>query len=65
MTGEQLWLKINEPTEKDKGKYAMDIFDGQSGVKRVFDLSGQGGGTRGLSAQSLLEKTVAESQCLP
>lgn len=41
VTGEQLWLKINEPTEKDKGKYGMDIFDGQSGVKRVFDLSGQ------------------------
>ncbi|XP_031418958.1 myomesin 1a (skelemin) isoform X2 [Clupea harengus] len=41
VTGEQLWLKINEPTEKDKGKYAMDIFDGQSGVKRAFDLSGQ------------------------
>lgn len=42
VTGEQLWLKINEPTEKDKGKYAIDIFDGKDGVKRVFDLSGQG-----------------------
>lgn len=42
VTGEQLWLKINEPTEKDKGKYAMDIFDGKDGVKRVFELSGQG-----------------------
>lgn len=41
VTGEQLWLKINEPTEKDKGKYTMDIFDGQNGVKRIFDLSGQ------------------------
>lgn len=40
-TGEQLWLKINEPTEKDKGKYAMDIFDGKDGVKRVFELSGK------------------------
>lgn len=42
VTGEQLWLKINEPTEKDKGKYTMDIFDGKDGVKRVFDLTGQG-----------------------
>uniref|UniRef100_A0A8C4I3R9 Myomesin 1a (skelemin) n=1 Tax=Dicentrarchus labrax TaxID=13489 RepID=A0A8C4I3R9_DICLA len=42
VTGEQLWLKINEPTEKDKGKYTMDIFDGKDGVKRVFDLSGKG-----------------------
>nr|XP_019967641.1 PREDICTED: M-protein, striated muscle-like isoform X3 [Paralichthys olivaceus] len=41
VTGEQLWLKINEPTEKDKGKYAMDIFDGKDGVKRVFELTGQ------------------------
>ncbi|KAM6990088.1 myomesin 1a (skelemin) isoform 1-T1 [Tautogolabrus adspersus] len=41
VTGEQLWLKINEPTEKDKGKYCMDVFDGKDGVKRVFDLSGQ------------------------
>uniref|UniRef100_A0A8C6LZJ6 Myomesin 1a (skelemin) n=1 Tax=Nothobranchius furzeri TaxID=105023 RepID=A0A8C6LZJ6_NOTFU len=37
VTGEQLWLKINEPTEKDKGKYTMDIFDGKDGVKRVRD----------------------------
>lgn len=42
VTGEQLWLKINEPNEKDKGKYTMDIFDGKDGVKRVFDLTGQG-----------------------
>uniref|UniRef100_A0A8C6LRS6 Myomesin 1a (skelemin) n=1 Tax=Nothobranchius furzeri TaxID=105023 RepID=A0A8C6LRS6_NOTFU len=38
VTGEQLWLKINEPTEKDKGKYTMDIFDGKDGVKRVLEL---------------------------
>ncbi|KAM8838104.1 myomesin 1a (skelemin) isoform 1-T1 [Synchiropus picturatus] len=41
VTGEQLWLQINEPTEKDKGKYTMDVFDGKDGVKRVFDLAGQ------------------------
>ncbi|XP_040910379.1 myomesin 1a (skelemin) isoform X2 [Toxotes jaculatrix] len=41
VTGEQLWLKINEPTEKDKGKYTMDIFDGKDGVKRAFDLTGK------------------------
>ncbi len=42
VTEEQLWLKINEPTEKDKGKYAIDIFDGTGSLKRVLDLSGQG-----------------------
>ncbi|XP_068594133.1 myomesin 1a (skelemin) isoform X2 [Cebidichthys violaceus] len=41
VTGEQLWLKINEPTEKDKGKYTMDVFDGKDGVKRVFELTGK------------------------
>ncbi|TMS09360.1 Myomesin-1 [Larimichthys crocea] len=41
VTGEQLWLKINEPTEKDKGKYTMDIFDGKDGLKRAFELTGQ------------------------
>ncbi|XP_061151134.1 myomesin 1a (skelemin) isoform X1 [Syngnathus typhle] len=41
VTGEQLWLKINEPTEKDKGRYAVNLFDGKDGVKRMFELSGQ------------------------
>ncbi|KAM6919278.1 myomesin 1a (skelemin) isoform 3-T5 [Xenentodon cancila] len=41
VTGEQLWLKINEPTEKDKGKYTIDIFDGKSGIKRAFELTGK------------------------
>ncbi|XP_068604733.1 myomesin 1a (skelemin) [Brachionichthys hirsutus] len=41
VTGEEIWLKINEPTEKDKGKYTMDIFDGKDGVKRVFELTGK------------------------
>nr|XP_006014501.1 PREDICTED: myomesin-1-like [Latimeria chalumnae] len=42
VTGEQLWLQINEPTEKDKGKYTMELFDGNTTHKRTVDLSGQG-----------------------
>lgn len=42
VTDERLWLQINEPTEKDKGKYTIDLFDGKDGIRRVFDLSGQG-----------------------
>uniref|UniRef100_A0AAY5KCJ8 Myomesin 1a (skelemin) n=1 Tax=Esox lucius TaxID=8010 RepID=A0AAY5KCJ8_ESOLU len=34
--------RVNEPTEKDKGKYTINISDGKDGVKRVCDLSGQG-----------------------
>uniref|UniRef100_A0A674N6H1 Myomesin 1a (skelemin) n=1 Tax=Takifugu rubripes TaxID=31033 RepID=A0A674N6H1_TAKRU len=41
VTDERLWLQINEPTEKDKGKYTIDLFDGKDGIRRVFDLSGQ------------------------
>ncbi|XP_012501321.1 PREDICTED: myomesin-2 [Propithecus coquereli] len=35
------WLHICEPTEKDKGKYTFEIFDGKSNHQRSLDLSGQ------------------------
>lgn len=54
VTGEQLWLKINEPTEKDKGKYTMDIFDGKDGVKRVLDLTGKGKSKFSINRRQLL-----------
>uniref|UniRef100_A0A8C4S292 Myomesin-1 n=1 Tax=Erpetoichthys calabaricus TaxID=27687 RepID=A0A8C4S292_ERPCA len=41
VTGEQLWLQINEPTDKDKGKYTITIFDGKDGLQKSVDLSGQ------------------------
>lgn len=43
--GEQLWLQISEPTEKDKGKYAIEFFDGKGGLRRTVELSGQGSST--------------------
>ena len=43
VVGEQLWLQITEPTEKDTGKYAIEFHDGKSGLKRTVELSGQGG----------------------
>lgn len=42
VTGEQIWLQINEPTPQDKGKYTMELFDGKTGHKKTVDLSGQG-----------------------
>lgn len=36
------WLQICEPTEKDKGKYTFEIFDGKDKHQRSLDLSGQG-----------------------
>uniref|UniRef100_A0A8C3PBY8 Myomesin 2 n=1 Tax=Chrysemys picta bellii TaxID=8478 RepID=A0A8C3PBY8_CHRPI len=38
---EVAWLQICEPTEKDKGKYTFEIFDGKESHKRMLDLSGQ------------------------
>ncbi|XP_060679595.1 myomesin-1 isoform X1 [Hemiscyllium ocellatum] len=40
VTGEQLWLQINEPTEKDKGRYTLELFDGKAGHKKSVELSG-------------------------
>uniref|UniRef100_A0A8C9N6C1 Myomesin-1 n=1 Tax=Serinus canaria TaxID=9135 RepID=A0A8C9N6C1_SERCA len=42
VTGEQIWLQINEPTPQDKGRYTMELFDGNTTHKKTVDLSGQG-----------------------
>lgn len=39
---EVAWLQICEPTEKDKGKYTFEIFDGKENHQRSLDLSGAG-----------------------
>ncbi|XP_077952106.1 myomesin-1 isoform X3 [Gasterosteus aculeatus] len=41
VVGEQLWLQITEPTEKDTGKYAIEFHDGKAGLRRTVELSGQ------------------------
>ncbi|XP_069741311.1 myomesin-2 isoform X2 [Narcine bancroftii] len=40
-SNEQVWMQICEPTDKDKGKYMMEIFDGKTSYKRNLDLSGE------------------------
>lgn len=42
VVGEQLWLQITDPTEKDMGKYAIEFNDGKGGLRRTVELSGQG-----------------------
>uniref|UniRef100_A0A8C6RBF2 Myomesin 2 n=1 Tax=Nannospalax galili TaxID=1026970 RepID=A0A8C6RBF2_NANGA len=42
---EMAWLQICEPTEKDKGKFTFEIFDGKDKHQRSLDLSGQGKGS--------------------
>ncbi|XP_061661988.1 myomesin-1 isoform X7 [Syngnathoides biaculeatus] len=43
VVGDQLWLQISEPTEKDMGKYAIEfnINEGGGGLRRTVELSGQ------------------------
>ncbi|XP_049605517.1 myomesin-1 isoform X2 [Syngnathus scovelli] len=43
VVGDQLWLQISEPTEKDMGKYAIEfnINDGKGGLRRTVELTGQ------------------------
>ncbi|KAM9427182.1 myomesin 1a (skelemin) [Salvelinus alpinus] len=60
VSGEQLWLKVNEPTEKDKGKYTINICDGKDGVKRFCDLSGQAWEEAFVEFQRLKAAAIAE-----
>uniref|UniRef100_A0A672HCA0 Myomesin 3 n=2 Tax=Salarias fasciatus TaxID=181472 RepID=A0A672HCA0_SALFA len=38
---QQVWIDISDPTENDKGKYTLEMFDGGEKHKRFLDLSGQ------------------------
>uniref|UniRef100_A0A8C9TA77 Myomesin-1 n=1 Tax=Scleropages formosus TaxID=113540 RepID=A0A8C9TA77_SCLFO len=65
VVGEQLWLQISEPTEKDKGKYAIEFFDGKGGVRRTVELSGQGELNRARVAGGLPDVvTIQEGKAL-
>lgn len=39
---QKVWIEISNPTENDKGKYTLEMFDGTATHKRYLDLSGQG-----------------------
>uniref|UniRef100_A0A4W5MLC7 Myomesin 3 n=1 Tax=Hucho hucho TaxID=62062 RepID=A0A4W5MLC7_9TELE len=38
---QKLWVEVFAPTENDKGKYTLEMFDGQEKHTRSLDLSGQ------------------------
>ncbi|KAL7876220.1 hypothetical protein AOLI_G00111830 [Acnodon oligacanthus] len=60
VVGEQLWLQISEPTEKDKGKYAIEFFDGKGGLRRTTELSGQAYDDAYAEFQRLKAAAIAE-----
>ncbi|XP_076992003.1 myomesin-1 isoform X3 [Tamandua tetradactyla] len=60
VTGEQIWLQINEPTPNDKGKYVMELFDGKTTHQKMVDLSGQAYDEAFAEFQRLKQAAIAE-----
>ncbi|XP_034427766.1 M-protein, striated muscle isoform X1 [Hippoglossus hippoglossus] len=60
VVGEQLWLQITEPTEKDTGKYAIEFHDGKGGLRRTVELAGQAFDDAFAEFQRLKSAAIAE-----
>nr|XP_020475412.1 myomesin-1 isoform X2 [Monopterus albus]XP_020475413.1 myomesin-1 isoform X2 [Monopterus albus] len=60
VVGEQLWLQITDPTEKDMGKYTIEFHDGKGGVRRSVELCGQAFDDAFAEFQRLKAAAVAE-----
>ncbi|XP_044279834.1 myomesin-1 isoform X1 [Varanus komodoensis] len=60
VTGEQIWLQINEPTPNDKGKYILELFDGKTVHTKTVDLSGQAFDEAFAEFQRLKAAAIAE-----
>ncbi|XP_037641548.1 myomesin-3 [Sebastes umbrosus] len=57
---QQVWIDICNPTENDKGKYTLEMFDGKETHKRYLDLSGQAFDDALLEHQRLKQAAIAE-----
>ncbi|XP_055759477.1 myomesin-3 isoform X1 [Salvelinus fontinalis] len=57
---QKLWVEVFAPTENDKGKYTLEMFDGQEKHTRSLDLSGQAFADALLEHQRLKQVAVAE-----
>ncbi|XP_028281957.1 myomesin-3 isoform X2 [Parambassis ranga] len=55
-----VWLEMLNPTENDKGKYTLEMFDGKDTYKRSLDLSGQAFADALLEHQRLKKLAIAE-----
>ncbi|XP_075441391.1 myomesin-1 isoform X3 [Ascaphus truei] len=60
VTGEMIWLQINEPIPNDKGKYVLELFDGKTTHTRDVDLSGQAYEEAYAEFQRLKQAAIAE-----
>ncbi|XP_060756301.1 myomesin-3 [Neoarius graeffei] len=57
---QKIWIEILNPTENNKGKYTLEMFDGQETHKRFLDLSGQVFADALLEHQRLKQVEIAE-----
>ncbi|KAM8735526.1 myomesin-3 [Acanthopagrus schlegelii] len=57
---QKVWIEICNPTENDKGKYTLEMFDGNETHKRYLDLSGQVFADALLEYQRLKQAAIAE-----
>ncbi|XP_030606297.1 myomesin-3-like [Archocentrus centrarchus] len=57
---QKVWIEIFNPTENDKGKYMLEMFDGNETHKRFLDLSGQAFADALLEHQRLKQLAIAE-----
>ncbi|KAI3361242.1 hypothetical protein L3Q82_013438, partial [Scortum barcoo] len=57
---QKVWIEILNPTENDKGKYTLEMFDGKETHKRQLDLSGQVFADALLEYQRLKQAAIAE-----
>ncbi|KAK1171627.1 M-protein, striated muscle-like [Acipenser oxyrinchus oxyrinchus] len=60
-TSEQVWMQICGPTEKDKGKYTIEILDDKQSYHRTVDLSGQAYDNAYAEFQKLKQAAFAEN----
>lgn len=57
---DKVWIEILNPTENDKGRYILEMFDGKETHKRDLDLSGQAFADTLLEHQRLKQAAIAE-----
>nr|XP_015204681.1 PREDICTED: myomesin-3 [Lepisosteus oculatus] len=56
----KVWLEIFNPTESDRGKYTLEMFDGRDPHRRTLDLSGQVFADALMEHQRLKQAAIAE-----
>ncbi|XP_029360148.1 myomesin-3 isoform X2 [Echeneis naucrates] len=57
---QMVWIEIFNPTENDRGKYTLEMFDGKDTHNRYLDLSGQAFEDALLEYQRLKQAAIAE-----